>query len=168
MVVLHQMGSHGPDYAQRTPPAFKRFTPECTSSHLPDCGREPLRNAYDNTIAYTDHILGSAIRWLQQRDDYDGALLYVADHGESLGENNLYLHGLPYALAPDVQKHVPWVTWLSPAYQQRSGVTLRCLRGQADLPVTHDHLFHSVLGLMHVATSAYRPSLDAYAGCSPH
>lgn len=168
VVVMHQMGSHGPGYAERTPPAFKRFMPECTSSHLPDCSREELRNAYDNTIAYTDHVLGSAIDWLRQRADYDGALLYVADHGESLGENNLYLHGLPYALAPDVQKHVPWITWLSPSFQQRSGVTLPCLRRQADRPVTHDHLFHSVLGLMQVATSAYRLSLDTYAGCGPH
>lgn len=168
VVVLHQMGSHGPGYAERTPPAFKRFLPECTSSHLPDCSPEDLRNAYDNTIAYTDHVLGSAIGWLQRRTDYDGALLYVADHGESLGEKNLYLHGLPYALAPDVQKHVPWITWLSPSFQQRTGVTLACLRRQADAHVTHDNLFHSVLGLMQVATSTYRLALDAYAGCGPH
>jgi lipid A ethanolaminephosphotransferase len=168
VVVMHQMGSHGPDYAERTPPAFKRFRPECASSHLPDCSRDELRNAYDNTIVYTDHVLGSAINWLRQRADYDGALLYVADHGESLGENNLYLHGLPYAIAPDVQKHVPWITWLSASFQQRTGVTLPCLQRQADRPVTHDHLFHSVLGLMQVATSAYRLPLDAYAGCGLH
>jgi lipid A ethanolaminephosphotransferase len=168
VVVMHQMGSHGPAYSERTPAAFKRFLPECTSNHLPDCGPDALRNAYDNTIAYTDHVLGSAIGWLRQRADYDGALLYVADHGESLGENNLYLHGLPYALAPDVQKHVPWITWLSPAFEQRAGVTLSCLRRQSDALVTHDHLFHSVLGLMQVTTSAYRPTLNAYAACGPH
>jgi lipid A ethanolaminephosphotransferase len=168
VVVLHQMGSHGPTYSERSPAAFKRFLPECTSSHLPDCGREPLRNAYDNSIAYTDHVLGSAIGWLRRRSDYDGALLYVADHGESLGENNLYLHGLPYALAPDVQKHVPWVTWLSAAFQQHTGVTTGCLRERADLRVTHDNLFHSVLGLMQVGTSAYRLPLDVYAPCGAH
>jgi lipid A ethanolaminephosphotransferase len=168
VVVMHQMGSHGPAYSERTPRAYKRFLPECTSSHLPDCAAQELRNAYDNTIAYTDHVLGSAIGWLQKRSDYDGALLYVADHGESLGENNLYLHGLPYALAPDVQKHVPWITWLSPSFQQHTGVTLNCLRRQADTRVTHDNLFHSVLGLMQVGTSAYRLPLDAYAGCGGH
>lgn len=166
VIVLHQMGSHGPAYAQRSPPAFKRFLPECTSNHLPDCDAAALRNAYDNTIAYTDHVLGSAIAWLRTRSDYDGALLYVADHGESLGENNLYLHGLPYAIAPDVQKHVPWVTWLAPGFEQRSGVTLDCLRARGDARVTHDNLFHSVLGLMQVSTSAYRRALDAYAACS--
>ncbi len=165
VLVMHQMGSHGPAYSHRTPPAFKKFMPECASSNLPDCSPEQLRNAYDNTIAYTDHVLGSAIDWLRRRTDYDGALLYVADHGESLGENNLYLHGLPYALAPDVQKHVPWVTWLSGGFEQASGLTMQCLRGRADARITHDHLFHSVLGLMQVGTSAYRRELDAYAGC---
>jgi lipid A ethanolaminephosphotransferase len=168
VLVMHQMGSHGPAYAERTPAAFKRFLPECTSAHLPDCSREQLRNAYDNTIAYTDHVLGSAIQWLRGRADFDGALVYVADHGESLGENNLYLHGLPYALAPDVQKHIPWITWLSPGFEQRSGVMTQCLQSRAGARVTHDNLFHSILGLMQVGTSAYRRDLDAYADCGAH
>lgn len=168
VLVMHQMGSHGPAYAERTPDAFKRFLPECTSAHLPDCGSQQLRNAYDNTIAYTDHVLGSAIQWLRGRADFDGALVYVADHGESLGENNLYLHGLPYALAPDVQKHIPWITWLSPGFAQRSGVSMQCLQSRAGAHVTHDHLFHSILGLMQVGTSAYRRDLDAYADCGAH
>jgi lipid A ethanolaminephosphotransferase len=166
VLVMHQMGSHGPAYAERTPAAFKRFLPECTSSHLPDCSSEQLRNAYDNTIAYTDHVLGSAIGWLRGRADYRTALLYVADHGESLGENNLYLHGLPYAIAPDVQKHVPWVTWFSRDFEQASGITMNCLRTRADARITHDSLFHSVLGLMQVGTSAYRRDLDPYAACA--
>lgn len=165
VLVMHQMGSHGPAYSERVPPAFKRFQPECTSSHLPDCSEDTLRNAYDNTIAYTDHVLGSTIAWLRQRTDYDTALVYVADHGESLGENNLYLHGLPYAIAPDVQKHIPWITWLSPGFEQASGTPMACLRSRAQTHVTHDNLFHSVLGLMQVSTTAYHRALDAYAGC---
>jgi lipid A ethanolaminephosphotransferase len=168
VVVLHPMGSHGPAYAERTPAAFKRFLPECTSAHLPDCSSQQLRNAYDNTIVYTDHVLGSAIQWLHGRKDFDGALVYVADHGESLGENNLYLHGMPYALAPDVQKHVPWVTWLSPGFEQRGGPSMKCLQSRAGARLTHDHLFHSVLGLLQVGTSAYRRELDAYADCGAH
>lgn len=165
VLVMHQMGSHGPAYAERTPAAYKRFQPECTSTHLPDCDAGSLHNAYDNTIAYTDHVLGSAIAWLRTRTDYDTALVYLADHGESLGENNLYLHGLPYAIAPDVQKHIPWVTWLSPRFEQRSGIAMACLRARADARVTHDNLFHSVLGLMQVGTRAYHRELDAYANC---
>ncbi|TWO70772.1 phosphoethanolamine--lipid A transferase [Caenimonas sedimenti] len=168
VLVLHQMGSHGPDYAARSPTAFKRFLPECRSVQLQDCTRDQLRNAYDNSIAYTDHVLGTTIRWLKRRDDYAGAMVYVADHGESLGENNLYLHGMPYAIAPDVQKHVPWITWLSPAFEQRSGMTTECLRAHAAARVTHDHYFHSVLGLVQVGTADYRRPLDAYAGCASH
>jgi lipid A ethanolaminephosphotransferase len=168
VLVLHQMGSHGPAYSERSPPAFKRFLPECTSAHLPDCSPEALRNAYDNSIAYTDHVLGNIIDWLRQHTDFDTGLLYVADHGESLGENNLYLHGLPYALAPDVQKHVPWVTWLSAGLQDRSGVGMECLRRRAAARITHDHLFHSVLGLLQVQTTAYKRALDAYAECAAH
>ena len=166
LVVMHQMGSHGPAYYKRVPPAHKRFLPECTTNVLQDCDHAQLVNAYDNTIAYTDHLLGAAVGWLQQRSAAnDTAMLYVADHGESLGENNLYLHGLPYALAPDVQKRVPWITWLSPAFAQRSGLDTACLRGRADNEVTHDHYFHSVLGLLDVRTSAYQAPLDAYAAC---
>jgi lipid A ethanolaminephosphotransferase len=168
VLVLHPMGSHGPAYWQRSPAEFKRFQPECTSNNLQDCGGQELLNAYDNSIAYADHVLASAIGWLQRHDDYDTAMVYVADHGESLGENNLYLHGMPYAIAPDVQKHVPWITWLSAGFERRSGLALECLRGLADRRVTHDNYFHSVLGLMQVQTRAYQRSLDAYAACAAH
>ena len=90
----------------------------------------------------------------------------MSDHGESLGENNLYLHGLPYAMAPDVQKRVPWITWLSPGYSARRGVTGACLQGLRDAPLSHDnYYFHSVLGLLDVDTRVYRPGLDVYARC---
>lgn len=165
VVVLHQMGSHGPAYHRRTPPALKAFTPECPSNALQDCTREALVNTYDNSIRYTDHLLARTITWLKSQTA-STALLYVSDHGESLGENNLYLHGLPYALAPVEQKHVPMLTWLSPAMQQRTGVQTPCLNGQAQQPLTHDNLFHSVLGLMDVQTVAYQPTLDLFHACA--
>jgi lipid A ethanolaminephosphotransferase len=167
LLVMHQMGSHGPAYAKRSPAAFKRFLPECTSNSLQDCSHEQLVNAYDNSIAYTDHFLAATVQWLQARSaQADTAMVYVADHGESLGENNLYLHGLPYAVAPDVQKRVPWITWLSPGFEQRSGVSMACLRGALDAPVSHDNYFHSVLGLLDVQTGAYQRPLDLYAPCA--
>lgn len=166
VIVMHQMGSHGPAYHLRSPAALKRFLPECTGSSLQDCSRESVINAYDNSIAYTDHVLGQAIRWLRSKSSHAGtALLYVADHGESLGENGLYLHGMPYAVAPDVQKHVPWITWVSDKYQRSAGLSLSCLRGARDKAISHDSYFHSVLGLMSVTTSAYLPALDVYAPC---
>ncbi|WP_395700365.1 phosphoethanolamine transferase [Aquabacterium sp.] len=166
VLVWHQMGSHGPAYHLRSPAAFKRFQPECRSAALQDCQREEVVNAYDNSIAYTDHLLAGAIRWLEgQAAGHDTALLYVSDHGESLGENNLYLHGLPYAIAPDAQKHVPWIGWFSPGFRQSTGLDAACLRQGQDLPLSHDQYFHSVLGLMGVQTSAYRADWDFYRRC---
>ncbi|MFO1211183.1 MAG: phosphoethanolamine--lipid A transferase [Paenacidovorax caeni] len=167
VVVLHQMGSHGPAYAKRSLPAHKRFTPECQTNALQQCSREQVVNAYDNSIVATDFFLNATIEWLQARaHQAQTALLYVSDHGESLGENNLYLHGLPYAIAPDVQKHVPWIAWLSPALQARSGVTTACLQREwAHQRLSHDNYFHSVLGLLDVHTSVYQDSLDAFAPC---
>ena len=167
VLVMHQMGSHGPAYYKRSPPAFKKFLPECNDNALQSCSRDALVNAYDNSIAYTDHVLGSAIQWLRAQQPHSApALLYLSDHGESLGENNLYLHGMPYAVAPEGQKHVPWITWLSPEFEQRSQLTTACLQRQLDQPVSHDNYFHSVLGLMNVETRVYQPALDLYAACT--
>ena len=165
VIVMHQIGSHGPAYHLRSGPAQKRFMPECTAASLTACSREAIVNAYDNSIAATDHALALTIRWLKARGDAPTAMVYVADHGESLGENNLFLHGMPYAIAPEVQKRVPWVTWMSPAWQRESGVDLACLASRRDEMLTHDGYFHSVLGLMGVHTRVYQRTLDAYAPC---
>jgi len=165
VVFMHQMGSHGPAYYKRSPPALKAFTPECTTSALQQCAREQIVNAYDNTLRYTDHFLAASINWLKRQGGHAPLLVYLSDHGESLGENNVYLHGLPYRFAPDAQKHVPWITWLSPQFQQQSGITTACLRAKADEPVSHDNYFHSVLGLLGVQTSVYQPALDIHASC---
>ena len=166
VIVMHQMGSHGPAYYLRSPAAMKRFLPECTTAALQDCTQDQLVNAYDNSIVYTDHFLSQAIGWLKTRAGAaDTAMVYVADHGESLGEKNLYLHGLPYAIAPDVQKHVPWISWVSDGLQRSAGLSLDCLRAAQDKRISHDNYFHSVLGFAGVETSTYRSSLDVYAPC---
>jgi len=166
VLVLHQIGSHGPAYYRRSSSDTKRFLPECTQTELQACTRDELVNAYDNSIAYTDRMLGNSIRWLRRHEAaWQPAMMYVADHGESLGENNLYLHGLPYAVAPDVQKRVPWITWMSSGFEQAVGLNSACLRGRLETEVSHDHYFHSVLGLLGVRTSVYDEHLDAYRPC---
>jgi lipid A ethanolaminephosphotransferase len=161
VLVLHQMGSHGPAYFKRSPSANKRFLPECTTNVLQQCEHDALINAYDNSIAYTDHVLAGAIDWLKTHErDHAPAMLYVSDHGESLGENNLYLHGLPYAVAPREQTHVPMVIWL-PAADPLGP----CLAAQTAKPLSHDNLFHTVLGLVGVRAKEYQPALDMTAGC---
>lgn len=167
VVVMHQMGSHGPAYSKRSAQDLKKFQPECTSTALQECERQQVVNAYDNSIVETDFFLDSVLKWLAvQENQSQTAMIYVADHGESLGENNLYLHGLPYSIAPDVQKHVPWITWLSPAMQARANTPTGCLQHDlAERHITHDHYFHSVLGLLDVKTGAYNPELDMFAAC---
>ena len=166
LIVLHQMGSHGPAYFKRSPPGRKPFGPECNTAVLQQCGLDSVVNAYDNSIAYTDHMLARTIRWIEgQQAAYDAALLYVSDHGESLGENNIYLHGLPYAFAPKAQKHVPMVAWLAGGGSGPAAARLGCLRARRDLPLSHDNLFHSVIGLLRIDAVEYDRALDAFAPC---
>lgn len=164
VVFMHQMGSHGPAYHKRVPPSFKRFLPECASNALQQCERQQVVNAYDNTIVYTDHFLAETIGWLQKRKG-PGAMVYVSDHGESLGENNLYLHGLPYAIAPDVQKRVPWITWASTDFERQRGLRTTCLQDRQMARISHDHYFHSVMGLAGVRSAEYQAELDLYSSC---
>lgn len=166
VVVLHQLGNHGPAYHRRYPEAFRRWTPACERDDLRDCSREAVVNAYDNAIAYTDRFLSATIAFLEAREDrYDVALLYVSDHGESLGERGLYLHGMPHAVAPREQLEVPMFWWLPDGSAQRLGVDLACLRERALGPVSHDELYHSVAGLLDVDTPRYRADRDVFAGC---
>jgi lipid A ethanolaminephosphotransferase len=136
-------------------PTASPSCPSAAATRWPTARRTQLVNAYDNSIAYTDRFLNQRCRGCapSRPGRFDTGLFYVSDHGESLGENGLYLHGVPYALAPEQQTHVPMVTWLSEGLQQRSGVRTDCLRERAERPVSHDHLFHSVLGLMDVTTA---------------
>jgi lipid A ethanolaminephosphotransferase len=166
VVVMHQMGSHGPAYYKRSPEAIKKFKPECTNNALQECSRTELVNAYDNSIVYTDYFLSKIIGMLKSKAaTLQGGLLYVSDHGESLGENNLYLHGLPYAIAPDVQKHVPWISWFANDFIGRHNLDTDCMANRASVKLSHDNYFHTVLGLMDIQTEVYKSDLDAYAPC---
>lgn len=165
-IVLHQLGSHGPAYGKRYPPQFRRFVPACAQDELRQCTHAEIVNAYDNTLVYTDHVLGQLIDLLAaQQERFDTALLYVSDHGESLGESGLYLHGVPFALAPDVQTHVPMVAWLSPSYVHATALDEACLRQRATQPASHDNLFHTLLGAFDVRTSVYDPGMDLLRPC---
>ena len=164
--VLHMMGNHGPAYFRRYPAEFRKFVPDCATAELRDCSRQEVVNAYDNAILYTDHVLAQIIATLSAESPrLDSAMLYVSDHGESLGENGLYLHGIPYSIAPDLQTHVPMIVWLSSTMTDSGDVDERCLRGKADASLSHDNVFHSMLGLLDVSTSAYRADRDLFDGC---
>lgn len=165
VVVLHQLGNHGPAYYTRYPAPFRRFTPVCETSDLDRCSREEIVNAYDNAVLYTDDFLTRTIRFLGEESGRDTALIYLSDHGESLGEDGLYLHGVPYAIAPDTQTRVPMLMWLSPSFAAARGIDTACLKTRSSEAVSQDNLFHSVLGLMQVRTPEYDVAQDLFARC---
>jgi lipid A ethanolaminephosphotransferase len=165
-VIFHAIGSHGPAYAERYPPQFEVFKPACRSNELQRCSEQEIVNAYDNSIAYTDYVLSRQIELLQANADrFDSVLLYASDHGESLGEQGIYLHGMPYSFAPRVQKEVPMLFWASRGYLQRTGLSMGCMRAHSHDPVGHDNVYHTVLGAMAVRDAVYDPKLDILAPC---
>lgn len=164
VVVLHLQGSHGPAYFKRYPGTARRFAPTCDTNVIQSCDLEALRNTYDNSVAFTSDVLALAIDWLSsQSNRIDAVLLFVSDHGESLGENNVYLHGLPRVIAPREQLHVPMLAWISASAADRLGVSVYALRSVAERSYSHDNLFHTLLGVLGVETNAYRADLDVLA-----
>jgi len=166
LVVLHGLGSHGPAYFRRYPDTFRVFTPDCRSPNFGDCSPQEISNSYDNTIAYTDHVIAGAIEALSGHSaDLDVSLIYVSDHGESLGEHGLYLHGMPYGLAPDEQTTVPLIAWLGPEAAHGQRPLRNCTDDDSTPELSHDNLFHTELGLLGISTAAYKPDLDILSAC---
>ncbi|MGV6851769.1 MAG: phosphoethanolamine transferase [bacterium] len=154
LIVLHQMGSHGPAYYKRYVASNAHFKPECMSNHLESCTQQQLDNSYDNTIVATDDFLNQVIEFLRPyKSEYKVSLLYVSDHGESLGENGLYLHGLPYFIAPEQQTHVPAIIWTGSNMQQSQMI---------NTPHSHDDIFSSLLGFFAVSSSLYNANQDLF------
>src|SRR5574344_542743 len=167
VIYLHLIGSHGPTYYQRVPAEFKKFTPSCERSDIQNCTKEELVNAYDNTIYYTDYFIRSVADTLKEYEpQYGVGLFYVSDHGESLGEYNVYLHGAPYAIAPEYQTHLPMASWFSDGFIKDHKLNLTCMKKKAiNDEYSHDNFFHSILGIMDVKTSVYDASLDIFNSC---
>ncbi|MBE8564979.1 phosphoethanolamine transferase [Vibrio sp. OPT20] len=167
IIFYHISGSHGPTYFERYPDEHKKFVPDCPRSDIENCTKEQVVNTYDNTILYTDFFLSQAIQKLEKlTDKYNVALMYISDHGESLGENGVYLHGMPYSLAPKEQTHVPMIMWMSDGFAEQKGINQTCLRKAGkELSFSQDNLFDSLLGLMDVQTKEYRENQDIFAAC---
>lgn len=165
-IVMHQTGSHGPAYFAHYPKSAEIYTPTCQTEVLSSCTQEELINVYDNTVYYTSVFLGNIIEQLKALSgEYNTALFYASDHGESLGEDGIYLHAQPYDTAPKVQKDIPFMVWLSDDTAKTFGISRKCLNQKLNQPHSHDNLFHSVLGLAGVQTSEYNPELDIFKDC---
>ncbi|GHS88275.1 phosphoethanolamine transferase [Campylobacterota bacterium] len=164
-MVLHTIGSHGPTYYRRYPEQFKQFTPTCDTAELQNCDSANIVNTYDNTILYTDYIVNSVIETAQKFPQYETTVIYVSDHGESLGENGIYLHGLPYSIAPKWQKHVPLLFWMNDNAKRNDHIDYECLRKSADRDLSHDNMFHTLVALTEFDTTLYDEKLDFLANC---
>ena len=152
LIILHQMGNHGPAYYKRYPKAFEKFTPVCKTNQLEDCTQEEISNAYDNAILYTDYFLSKTINFLKAyQSEYKTSLIYMADHGESLGEHGIYLHGLPYFMAPEAQTHVASILWFGKGNEKK-------INGSK--AYSQDNLFHTLLGNFGVETKLYKKKMD--------
>ena len=157
LIVLHQMGNHGPAYYKRYPVNFEKFTPVCQTNQIEKCTKDEIINAYDNAILYTDYFLSKVINLLKQNSNrFETAMVYLSDHGESLGESGLYLHGLPYFMAPDTQKHIAAIMWFGDNFK----IDKKSLNAISSKKFSQDNLFHTILGLMEVNTSVYNKNMD--------
>ena len=166
LIVLHQMGSHGPAYYKRVPAQFKVFKPTCDTNAIQGCSREALLNTYDNTLLYTDYVLDSLIETLKNTTKYQTALWYLSDHGESTGESGMYLHGAPYAIAPTQQTHIPMLMWFSTVWQHQAKQQIKCLAQQGRKELSQDNLFPTMLSLLDVKSKVIDPNNDMLAACS--
>ena len=165
LIVLHQMGSHGPAYYKRVPAQFKVFKPTCDTNAIQGCSREALLNTYDNTLLYTDYVLDSLIETLKNTTKYQTALWYLSDHGESTGESGMYLHGAPYAIAPTQQTHIPMLMWFSTVWKNQAKQQVKCLAQQGRQELSQDNLFPTMLSLLDVKSKVIDPNNDMLAAC---
>lgn len=167
VIAFHFIGSHGPRYYERYPDDFRVFTPDCRRPDVEKCSREEVINAYDNSVLYTDHVIYELIEVLESRmDKVDPMLMYISDHGESLGENGIYLHAAPYAAAPDEQTTIPLQLWLPDQTAKTVKIDKKCLRSHALAGgYSHDNFFHSLLGLLQITAPEYEPGMDIFNVC---
>lgn len=152
LIVLHTSTSHGPTYSKKYPPQFETFKPVCNSVELGKCSQTELINAYDNTIIYTDYILSQVIENLKQLKGFNSAMIFVSDHGESLGENNLYMHGIPISIAPKEQYEIPFIVWVSDGSKQL----------KSNKMLSQNHVFHSVLNFLSIQSPIYNEEMNIF------
>ncbi|TQR40828.1 lipid A/FlgG phosphoethanolamine transferase EptC [Campylobacter sp. MIT 12-8780] len=153
IIVLHLQGSHGPTYYKRYPSEFRRFEPTCDTNELQECSSEAIINTYDNTLLYTDFLLSKIITLLQ-KEDQESSLIYVSDHGESLGENGIYLHAMPYAFAPLEQTEIPLI------FYSNDTTLMQTAKAHSNYELSHDYIFSTLLGYFKVQSKFYNPNYD--------
>jgi lipid A ethanolaminephosphotransferase len=151
LIIIHTGTSHGPTYNKKYPAEFEVFTPVCNTVEMSKADPVELMNAYDNTIVYTDYLVHQAIEALRSVPQRRGCVMFVSDHGESLGENNLYMHGVPMSMAPKEQIEIPFIVWTT----DNSAIK--------DLEkVGQYHVFHSILDFLGIESPVFNEELNIF------
>ncbi len=159
LIILHQMGNHGPAYYKRCTKEFEKFKPVCKTNQLELCSKNEISNAYDNAILYTDYFLSKTINFLKKYDNtHETTMIYMSDHGESLGENGVYLHGLPYFMAPDAQTHIASLMWFGSKISKY--IDIENIKKNSNKNYSHDNLFHTLLSIFEIETKVYDQNMD--------
>lgn len=156
LIVVHTSTSHGPTYNLKYPKQFEKFKPVCTTVEMSKADTKELINAYDNTILYTDYLVHNVIDSLKNIPDWRSCVMFVSDHGESLGEGNLYMHGVPMSMAPKVQTEIPFIVWTSDS----------TLKIDPSIKATQYHVFHSILNFLDINSPVYNPDFDIFSNTS--
>lgn len=159
-VTLHLTGSHGPAYYKKYPPEYEYFSPVCKTVQIAKCTEQELINAYDNTVRFTDQVIANLISQLKSLEQTNSTMIYVSDHGQSLGENGYYLHGAPIAIAPPEQRRIPFLVWMSDGFKKSRNLTNATILKDITLP--HDYPFHSVMGAFYMRSDIYKPHFDIF------
>lgn len=166
VIYLHLIGSHGPTYYKRYSKEFAVFQPDCQTSDLQKCTDEQIVNSFDNTILFTDYVMSEVIKKLQKYKDYNTAVFYASDHGESLGENGLYLHGMPYSIAPETQTKIPMIMWLSDKTIKHKDIDMECLLNEANNHTySHDNLSHTLIDFLDIESEVVDSKEDIFHNC---
>ena len=172
LIVLHTSTSHGPKYADKYPKEFEVYKPVARNVEEGEKNIGMLVNAYDNTIRYTDFLLDSLINTLHSMTDWHSAMIFISDHGESLGENKMFMHGLPMKLAPKVQYEIPFLVWISDNFRDYKSTPSEhsammpdsSKKEEGELPAVLEqhYIFHSVLNLLSIDSPAYNKDYDIF------
>ena len=165
LIILHTSTSHGPKYADKYPKQFEVYKPVAKNIEEGEKNIGMLINAYDNTIRYTDFLLNSLINTLREMKDWHSAMIFISDHGESLGENKMFMHGLPMKLAPKVQYEIPFLVWTSDGFRTYKQTSSSQDAPEGELPAVLEqhYVFHSVLNLLSIQSPAYNKDYDIFA-----
>jgi glucan phosphoethanolaminetransferase (alkaline phosphatase superfamily) len=156
-IVLHTYGSHF-NYHERYPKEFKKFLPD-KALGIRAAYKQELRNAYDNSILYTDYVLSQIINELKATDACS-SMMYLSDHGEDIYDDSRgrYLHASPIPTC--YQLHIPYIIWCSDSYKERFPEKYQTAFANSTMPVSTNSVFHTMLDIANIDTPIKDGSLS--------